>query len=199
MNGQRSVALYRRLAGLYPKQFREEYRGDLVALFAEQLREEGATRVWLRTTRDLIVTVPAQHLEAKMRRPSAHTVAVIATCFTLTAFVLAIVAGTGPVVGVFLLATVVGLAVATAAWRASRPVEGLEGAFSRRWHVVLAVGAVLLAGVIVFVNSPPYDDGEVPEAAWALMMLTTVTSVVLITIGLTLGITKRVTRRARAS
>ena len=162
-----------------------------MALFAEQLREEGATRVWLRTTRDLIVTVPAQHLEAKMHRPAARTVTVIATGFTSAAFVLAVIAGTGPVVGVFLLATLVGLVVATVAWRAARPVQ-TSGA--GRWRPILATGIVLLAGAIVVVNVPPYRDEDLPEFGWVLMMLSTVTGIALITIGLTLAVTQRIAR-----
>jgi hypothetical protein len=36
------VAVYRRAIRLYPKRFREEYRDDLVALLADQLRDEPA-------------------------------------------------------------------------------------------------------------------------------------------------------------
>jgi hypothetical protein len=60
------VVVYTRLTALYPSAFRDGYRADLVAMFAEQLRDEAPARVWARTLRDLTVTVPAQHLETRM-------------------------------------------------------------------------------------------------------------------------------------
>lgn len=199
MNAQRSIALYRHLSALYPQSFRAEYGDDLIATFAEQLRDERASRVWLSTMRDLVVTVPFQHLEARMnRRPARQTVAVLATAVTTAAMVLAVVAGTGPVVGVFLLIALVGLVVATLAWKAARPpTDGVSVA--NRWRTVLIVGVTLLSAVIVLINVPPYNDRELPEAGWVLMMLSLVTSVGLITVGLTMGIARRLNRRTTAS
>jgi hypothetical protein len=193
MSAHRSVATYRRLSTLYPKSFRDEYGDDLVATFAEQLADDRATRVWLSTIRDLVVTIPSQHLEARMHRPEPRSVAVIATTVTVAALGLAIVAGTGPVVGVFLLIAVAALSVATLGWKAARPAGG-SGA--NRWRTYLIVGVAVLAAVIVVINVPPYNDKELPGAGWAIMMLSLVTSVGLITVGLTMGIARRSTRHA---
>jgi hypothetical protein len=54
----------------------------------------------------------------------------------------------------------------------------------------------LLALVIVVINVPPYNDDELPDAGWAVMMLSLVTSVALITIGLTMGIARRASHRS---
>ncbi len=193
MNPQRSIAAYRRLSALYPKSFRDEYGEDLVATFTEQLSNDSSIRVWLSTIRDLFATVPSQHVEARMNRPTPQTVAVISTGVVVGALVLAVVAGTGPVVGVFLVAGLAALVVATLAWRAARPADR-SGA--NRWRTVLIVGVALLTAVIVVINVPPYNDRELPEAAWALMMLSLVCGVVLITIGLTMGIARLSTRHA---
>lgn len=198
MNTQRSINLYRSLSALYPKSFRDEYGDDLVATFSEHLCDDGVTAVWLSTIRDLVVTVPFQHLEARMHRPAPRTVVVVATAVTVAALVLAIAAGTGPVVGVFLLAAIAALVVATAGWRAASPAgrSGVDGA--NRWRTILAVGVALLATVIVVINVSPYNDTELPGVGWALMMLSLISSVALITVGLTMGIARRSARHTRA-
>jgi hypothetical protein len=191
MNTPRSIAVYQQLSLLYPKAFRAEYGDDLVATFTEQLRDDRAARVWLSTVRDLVVTVPSQHLEVRMNRPTPQTTAFIAASVTAAALVLAVVAGTGPVVGVFLLAAVAGLVVATLAWRAARPADRYGTGATNRWRSLLIVGVVLLAAVIVVINVPPYNDKDLPGPGWALMMLSLVTSVALITVGLTMRIARR--------
>jgi hypothetical protein len=199
MTAQRSVAVYRYLSALYPKAFRAEYHDDLVATFTEQLRDDSAMRVWLSTIRDLVVTVPSQHLEARMNRPAPQTVAVLATGVTVAALVLAVVAGTGPVVGVFLLIALVALVVATLAWKTARP-EGRGGvSVANRWRTILISGVALLATVIVVINVPPYNNKELPEALWLLMMLSLVTSVGLITVGITMGIARRLNHHSTAT
>lgn len=199
MNTDRNIKLYRSLSALYPKAFRDEYGEDLVSTFTEHLRDDRATTVWLSTIRDLVVTVPSQHLEARMHRPAPKTVAVIATTVTVAALMLAFAAGTGPVVGVFLLAAVAALVVATLAWKAARPAARNEAGRANRWRTLLAVGVLLLAAVIVVINVPPYNDKELPEAGWALMMLSMLTSVGLITVGLTMGLAQRSARHTTTS
>ncbi len=199
MSAQRSIAVYRHLSVLYPKAFRAEYGDDLVATFTEQLCDDSATRVWLSTIRDLVVTVPSQHLEARMNRPAPQTVAVLATGVTVAALVLALVAGTGPVVGVFLLVALAALVVATLAWKAARPTGQSPVSVATRWRTMLIIGVALLAAVLVVINVPPYNNRELPEAGWVLMMLSLVTSVGLITVGLTMGIARRLNRHTTAS
>jgi FtsH-binding integral membrane protein len=195
MKIQRSIALYRHLSALYPKSFRAEYGRDLVATFTEHLRDERSSRVWLSTVRDLVVTVPSLHLEARMnRRPAPQTTAVLATGVTIAALVLAIVAGTGPVVGVFLLIAIIALVVATLAWKAAIAPRDAEGVASH-WRAILIVGVALLATVLVVINVPPYNNRDLPEAGWVLMMLSLVTSIGLITVGLTMGIAHRSNHR----
>lgn len=196
MSHRVSLAIYRRLSTLYPKAFRAEYGDDLIATFAEQLDGEHGGRVWVTTIRDLVVTVPQQHLEARMRRPEPHTVAAIASCVTVAALVTAFITGTGPPVPFFLMIAVIAGIVATQAWKSARPAG--PNPTTRRWRQLLAGGVALLTTVIVAMNVPAVNDRELGGAGWVLMMLSLVTAVVLITVGLTLGIAHRSSRATTA-
>jgi hypothetical protein len=46
---------------------------------------------------------------------------------------------------------------------------------------------------------PPYNNKELPEALWLLMMLSLVTSVGLITVGITMGIARRLNHHSTAT
>ena len=112
---------------------------------------------------------------------------------------LAIVAGTGPVVAVFLLIALVALVVTTLAWKAARPAGRSGVSVANRWRTILIIGVALLATVLVVINVPRYNNRELPEAGWLLMMLALVTSVGLITVGLTMGIARRLNHHTTAS
>lgn len=92
------------------RDYRAEYGEDLVAKFTAQLNEDGATRVWLSTLSDPAVTVAA--------------------------LVLAIVTGTGPVVGMFLLFAVAALVVARLALKAAGSTQQHGKATTSHWRVV---------------------------------------------------------------
>ena len=77
MNGTRAVGIYRGLLRVYPRRFRDEYRDDMALLFANQLRDEPAGRVWARVVIDLAITIPARHLEAHMNRPPNPTMPLV--------------------------------------------------------------------------------------------------------------------------
>ena len=130
-----------------------------------------------------------------MNRPTPHAVAVIASTITVASLVMAMTTGTGPDTGVFLLISVISLAVATLAWNAARSTDRPGSRPANRWRTLLLVGAGLLAGVLVIINVPPYNHKDLPGAGWVVMMLSLVTSIALITVGLTIGIAQRSTRR----
>ena len=197
MSTQRSIDAYRQISKLYPKAFRDEYGEDLVATFAAQLGDTSAIRVWRSTIHDLVVTVPVEHLEVHMNRPNPHTVAVIASSVSVASLVVATTTGTGADTGIFLLVAVLALVVATLAWRAARPAT-TERSFAEHWRAMLIVGVALLAAVLTIVNVPPYNSRDMPGAGWALMMLSLVISIALITVGLTTGVARRTTRRVAA-
>jgi len=90
------LAVYRRMTRLYPASFRQDYGEDLGALFAKQIEDESAGRVWARTIRDLAVSVPFQRLETHMNRPSSHLLTGMFGVLAATATLLALTLGTGP-------------------------------------------------------------------------------------------------------
>src|SRR5437763_861461 len=97
------VAAYRRITRLYPPSFRHDYGADLIALFARQIQDEPAFRVWMRTFRDLAVTVPTQRLEAHMKHSSSRLVTAGSGVVAGTSALLAFTIGTGPAMPVFLV------------------------------------------------------------------------------------------------
>ena len=67
MTGQRALGMYTALLRVYPRSFRDEYGQDMVLLFAQQLRDEPAARIWVRGVVDLAITTPSLHLEHHMK------------------------------------------------------------------------------------------------------------------------------------
>jgi hypothetical protein len=62
------IRLYRTLLWCYPTSFRREYGAEMVAAFAEQVREArrdggwaAATSIWLQPLFDLLLTAPREH------------------------------------------------------------------------------------------------------------------------------------------
>jgi hypothetical protein len=189
---ERSVAAYRRLVRAYPSQFRGQYEDDLVALFADQLDDESAVRVWMRATRDLSVTVPALHLEARMHRPSTNLVAVIASAVSVAALFTVVVIGSSVAVAVPALVIALGSgAVAVWAWRAER--AGGVAAAGRRWWQLLVAGLALLATIAVVTTL----TGDLDSAGWVTAMVMLLTSFLLMGMGLILGLVRLAGRRTR--
>ena len=67
----RTYSAYRALTRLYPRQFRDRYRDDLIQHHADLTRNRGSAAAWLRTGPDLIVTIPRYHLETTMNQHHA--------------------------------------------------------------------------------------------------------------------------------
>jgi hypothetical protein len=186
MSADFQAAIYRRLAVLYPKSFREAYRDDLTATFALQLRDEGPARVWLRTLRDLVVTVPSQHLEAHMNyRPRPHAVTIPLLSIGVGIGVLAVMSEDGPVPWILLSFALVGLIVAVLSWQTTRPIRPTPIRYAKHWKKCLVTGSALLAGWIVALNVLSLDD---VGAGWLLVIAGLVLSVALIASGIAMGL-----------
>ncbi len=186
------IALYRRLSRGYPKRFRDQYGEDLVAAFSLQLSELGPARCWLRTLRDLAVTVPSQHLERHMGQP---TTTVTAGCVALAVggTMAAVVTGTSLYGLLFLVVAAAATAVAVLSRGAAKPAIALER--SSAWKKFLAAGSLLLAVLVVLMNLPGTEDRELSELAWSLMMVSLLTSFTLIGAGTVLGAAQWASRR----
>lgn len=190
------VATYRRLTRLYPKSFRDEYRADLIATFGQQLADDGRLRSWLRTSRDLILTLPSQHLEARMNRPPVNLVAATAFAVAIAATIGAIFTGGSVYALILVLIAFVAVCIAVLAWRASRPALLFES--TRSWKGFLASGVVLLATMIVIVNLPLMEDGDYVDGVWYVMFFSVVLSIILIAFGVISGLANRLSRKPAA-
>ncbi len=85
------MALYRALLRLYPKDFREEFGPDLLALHQDLAADRGSAAARRRTALDLIVTVPRYRLEHLMSEPHSTT-ALTVVIFGLAAALAALTA-----------------------------------------------------------------------------------------------------------
>lgn len=177
-----AVRAYRALTALYPQAFRAEYRDDLVQLFRDQWRDEPAARVCVRSVVDLAITIPTEHLEARMNRSSNPIVPVLFLALSVAGLALAALAGSEPVpLAVGLSVAAVGGVLAGLAWRRSSPVRGAgnPGSIAHAWWKFLVAGPALLVAVIV-------GAGAGLEA-WYLGMFCVLTGLVLTAIGVVLG------------
>lgn len=98
-----SVKVYRRLLGLYPVSFREEYAGPMEQAYRDELAAArgflGIATLWLRLIFDLAISIPLQ-LAAEAQTDARHAFRLWAahpwhTGFTIAALALAIGANTG--------------------------------------------------------------------------------------------------------
>jgi hypothetical protein len=187
-----AVSAYRVLLRLYPRRFRDEYGPDMALLFADQLRDEPVSRVWVRSLVDLAVTVPQQHLETHMNRPPSPLVPMLFAGIGFAGVWMAAIGGSSPpVLAMALTCAVIAGGLAVAAWRNVRPLVSGQLA-TAQWWKFLAGGAAVLSVVIVIATAA----GEVPEALWLPMMAIIVCALTLLGTGLALGAAhRRVTHR----
>jgi hypothetical protein len=169
---------YAALVRLYPRQFRQAFRTDMVRLFREQCRDETRLRVYLRTTVDLIVTIPHQHMEAHMNRNPTPALLLTYLTVALVGVVVAVVAGStapGLIVGAALAAT--GSALAITTWRRAAPVR--DAGLSHDWWKFLLAGPALIGCVIIAAGFG--------VEAWFLGIAVIVTALGLFALGLVLA------------
>ena len=193
MNSGRAVGIYRYLLRVYPRRFRVEYRDDMALAFAEQLRDEPATRVWTRSLIDLAVTVPHLHLEAHMNRPPNPTVPVVFAALSVTGVLAAVLGGSNlQMVGFGLVVAVVAGVLAVASWRTTRTVMA-ERTASAHWWQALVGGVGVLTTTIAALNIV----GEVPEGWWVPVMITLLAGIMTTVTGLILGVAHFATHHPR--
>ncbi len=179
------LALYQRMTVLYPKAFRDEYRADLSAVFAQQLEELGAPRCWIRTVRDLIVSIPAQHMEPRMKNPVSSYAFILCLALAISGTVMAVVIGASLYAIVFAIVAVASLGSAIALRRAAKPVVELERASS--WKKFVVGGGLMLGALIVLMNLPANRDQDLSPVEWSGLMLSLLVSLSLIGAGVVLG------------
>ncbi len=185
MNRRTHVALYRATHVFYPRAFREEYGEDLGAVFEEQLDELGAPRCWLRTFRDLLVSIPAQQLEARMKKRGSSHAFVFFLALGIGSVMMTAVIGTSMFAVLLAIVAVASFAVAITSRRASKPAIALET--SSPWKNFLASGGLMLVVIVALINLPPNRGQELSSVGWVAMMLSILISLSLIAYGAMLG------------
>jgi hypothetical protein len=174
---------YRRALRLYPRQFRQEYGEDMVALLAQQLRDEGAARVWTRTGLDLLRTIPLRHLETHMN-VTARTVPTLAGVIFVTAGMTALVGGP---IGIAAAVALSALAIGLLSWKAERPARALPPGTGRRALLLIAGGSAVL-GLMAFAPT----DG--PDGTWYVFMTVLLGAIAAIVLGVLYGAAHLMTR-----
>lgn len=186
MSAQPAIGVYRTLLRLYPRRFRDEYGPDMALLFADQLRDEPAARVWVRGMVDLAITVPTRHLEAHMNRPPTPVAPLLFVVVSLTGVCIAVIGGSSlGMLAVGLSVAAVAAALAAAAWRHTRPVAVARPA-TAHWWKFLTGGAGILVAVIVLTTA----TGEVDDSMWWPMVITVVGALLLLGTGVVLGVAR---------
>ncbi|MEA2677318.1 MAG: hypothetical protein QOJ81_1459 [Chloroflexota bacterium] len=89
--------IYRGLLRLYPANYRERYSEQMVQLFADQRRDTGAARAWLKTPVDLVTSAASEHL--RRNRPVAHSLTLQPTPASRVSGLLGLIAGAMLLVG----------------------------------------------------------------------------------------------------
>lgn len=196
MNRSGAVRVYEALLVLYPSPFRREYGEDMALLFGEQLRDEKAWRVCSRAATDLALTVPTRYLEVIMKTSTSPFLSTFFGAVAVAGVMFALVSGTNVAFATLGAATAVlagGLSLIS--YRRNRPLASSTSADG--WWKLLAGGVGLMTALIVTLKM----TGEVPNGFWYPMIMTGLTAIVLMTMGLILGVshlTSRGTRRASA-
>jgi hypothetical protein len=186
---------YRALTRLYPRSFREEFGTDLLALFEAQRADDGVRRTWLRAGRDLLVTIPTQHLEAIVHRRSPRGISAAIAALGGTLLIGGVVLGSA--VSPLLLLVGGVLAVAgVVSWQQHRDVAAPSIAESW-WKVLLAGPALLALNALVHAAWPTSVDLD-SDIEWLLTFSGVIVAISLITCGVMLGAV-RFFNRPRAS
>ena len=173
---------------LYPRGFREEYGDDLVALAEDMRHDLGRPRAAVRLACDLLVSLPARHLEVLVKRPAPVLVPVLAALLALALVPLAAVLGSAAGLGLLVIAVTSGV-VATLAYPSARVVR--EGRLSARWWQLLLVGAVVL-GTVAGCQAV-FDNNS--EALWPLAFLGVVGGWACLIAGIALAVVHVLRRR----
>lgn len=99
--------IYESMLWLYPREFRRQYRSDLVQNFNDLLDDHGLRGAWARTSIDLIVTVPRYRLESIMSEQKSAVTINITIAVLVAGAMLAMATGFYPITPLLLIAALV--------------------------------------------------------------------------------------------
>lgn len=177
MSHESAHRMYRALTWLYPREFRNHYRDDLVQNLTDLTREHGPARAWARTTLDLIVTVPRYRMEKLMKKSLSPTVLTVAIATVFFAGIASIFV-TDVYLALLLLPLAIVLAV-TQRSKLARSMDAVNGSRTRRKRLTTA--AVLgVSLVVIYVAAPVIlgdhwgIDAVVLASLWFVMLIAAV-------------------------
>jgi hypothetical protein len=183
------IRAYRTSVRLYPRDFREEYGADMVLVMREQCDEEAAWRVFARSMLDLAISIPTQHLEARMHRAPNPLVPLVYVTAAVGGLLAAILGGSEAATLVLGLGlAVVAGTIGAVAWRRCAPVRDAR-ALSATWWKFLLAGPCLVALVVL--------GAGVGIEAWYLGLVIVFGAFASTAAGLVLGLTHLLTHRLR--
>ncbi len=156
---------------LYPRDFRDRYRDDLVQTLTDLSAELGPRRAWRRVTLDLVVTVPRYRMETLMKQEHSSTVLIVATVTMACAGIISLFAGL--TLGVLLVPLAAVVAI-TQRGRLARSMDAVDASGLRRKR--LRIAAVLAGSlpVIYLVSLPILGDEWGTDATVAFGLWTAV-------------------------
>jgi len=140
--------VYRSLVRLYPRDFRDHYRDDLVQNFADLVADRGARAAWTRTGVDLIVTVPRYRLESIMTERHSATSLNVAITLLAAGGVLSVLTGVFPGLVLFVAALALAVAQRSTLARAIRTPDSNRR--RRRLRVAAVLALVFLASIVSY-------------------------------------------------
>jgi hypothetical protein len=186
-----AIRAYGALVRLYPRAFREQYAADMVRLMREQRSDESASRLFTRSLVDLAISLPTQHLEARMRRAPNPLVPLVYATAAIAGLLVAFLGGSNAATLLLGLGLAIAAGtVATLAWRRSRPVGNARTVTATWWKFLLA-GPFLVAVVIIAAG--------VGVDAWYLGMVVVLAAFVSTATGLLLGVAHLFTHHLRGT
>lgn len=149
MGHESAHPVYRALTCLYPRDFRNRYRDDLVQIHADLTREHGPARAWARTTLDLFVTVPRYRMEPIMKESLSPTVLTVAIAAMAVAGIASVFVTDGYAGAVLLTPLAIVLAV-TQRSKLARSIDAVNGSRMRRKRLTTAAVLTVSLPVIFF-------------------------------------------------
>jgi len=189
MNGDRpTVRVYRLLVRLYPREFRDEYGADMVQLLRDQRRDESSWRVGVRCAVDFAVSVPTQHIEARMNRPATHLVPLLYTALAVGGLLFAILGGSNiAIVALGASISISAGAMAAVTWKQSGPIRARIA--TNGWWKLVITGPCIIVLLVVAAGFG--------VEAWELMMFALLVAFVATATGVLLGIAHLAQRHSR--
>lgn len=140
---------YRILVRLYPRDFRDDFGDDLIALLDDLEAEKGRARAWRICALDVLVTLPRMHLERIMNAQRTTTAITWGIVLLAAAGAASILTGLYPGALLLVAAGVLAVAQRSAIARAIRVPDTTVRNRRLRTAAVLAVVFISCYGVFV--------------------------------------------------